>query len=167
MVIPNAQLKKLMESKIKEWDLSESWPINYVRAVTYSENENYPIVMLSFRPGSIAVDYFDGNQIKGGFVETLPKIGDMVFIQEFNEKEYLYVTGIAHHSGSTNVTIIVGKNRPEQSQPVYLTEVPDVNIQRIYDSVNVDTVGRVERIDRTLDVRVTNDYLSVNRFEGY
>lgn len=141
VIFPDGELKTRIEAKKKEWKLTGS--INFVRHIGYYGSDI--VVMLGGNPRLHTVDFYYKNNVVGGYLSAVPSVGDLVYVPDFDEQNYLYVESLSYSA----VSNIVG---------IFLREKEVVPSVRVADSVDVYVTNdvNVNMNDATVDVRIVD-----------
>ena len=136
LIVPDGQLLQAIERKKKEWNMTCC--ISYVRTIAYY--------------GSAVVVMLGG----------VPRVGEFVYVQQFNEKNYLYVSQVSYNASHRVVGVFLTDN--PQTPAVRVDNCVDVNVGNVVDVNVTDRVQLVEPVDvkivdqyGTLDVRTRRE----------
>ncbi|MBP3536354.1 MAG: hypothetical protein J6J93_02305 [Muribaculaceae bacterium] len=158
MIVPDGRLLEVIERKKKEWNMMCG--INYVRTIAYYGSA--VVVMLGGNPSTISVDLYYNDKIAGGQFDAVPRVGEFVYVQQFNEKNYLYVSQITYNASHRVVGVFLTDN--PQTPAVRVDNCVDVNVGNVVDVNVTDRVQLVEPVDvkivdqyGTLDVRTRRE----------
>lgn len=137
VILPNAELSTLIARKQKEWNITTA--INYVRTVAYYGCE--VVVMLGGNPSTIPVDFYYDNKIVAGYLYAVPRVGEFVYVKQFNKTDYLYVSQVTYNADNQIVGVYLTEEK--QTQDVYvINKSLSVEVDRVYDTVDVSIVHR-------------------------
>lgn len=101
LILPNAQLKRMIDAKKKQWNTSPKARINYVKTVAHTGG-GHPILMLSFHPSLFIVDlYYDDEVQECVALKTMPDTSDL-FTPPGSQTTYV-VTRIQHFEDSSTL----------------------------------------------------------------
>lgn len=131
MIAPNNELKELMESKRKEWDMPSSVIINYVKVIAYRDKSEYPVIMLGGNPQHITVDIIYKEKVIASYLPAIPEIGDSIFVEQFNKDYYMYVQYI-YYSAHSNIVTIRVDNDQKRYREVSVYNKVEVSVENTY-----------------------------------
>lgn len=158
LIVPDGQLLQAIERKKKEWNMTCC--ISYVRTIAYYGSA--VVVMLGGHPSTISVDLYYNDKVVGGQFDAVPRVGEFVYVQQFNEKNYLYVSQVSYNASHRVVGVFLTDN--PQTPAVRVDNCVDVNVGNVVDVNVTDRVQLVEPVDvkivdqyGTLDVRTRRE----------
>lgn len=152
MIIPNSALLAKIEEMKRLWKTDVS--INYVRTIGYYGST--VVVMLGGSPSLITIDFHYRNNVCGAYLSAVPRVGDLVYVRNFDEKDYLYVESVAYSADSSIVDVFLSKSK--ESPSVVVQNAVDVYVTNQMDQTPDGTID-VRIVDQlgTLDVRTRRE----------
>lgn len=122
-VAVNEKLKPMIERARKDWNMAACSRLNCVRGIAWVKG--MPVVKLGVDPSLVVVDMVYGSGTPVGVaLRAIPRVGEMVQVDELDLNNNLYVTDIVY-SGSF-VFACLSKTR--ESQRVSVDAPLDVNV---------------------------------------
>lgn len=155
IIIPTGELATLVAKKKKQWE-TKSY-ITYVKSIAYYGSSI--IVMLGGNPRMICVDFFFEGKSAGSYLPEIPRIGDTIYVEEFDRDNGLYVETVLFSQGSSVVSIFLSRK-----QVLPMVDIPnrvDVYVENGCLDVNVNNIVEVDAA-RDLDVRLTGQTQTID-----